>query len=102
MTPLLAGKQPDIDQMPEGATEEERMASLIEAISSYVEHYHNGSVKMVAREGDTIKVEMGGACVDCPITPATLCGWVLGTVRQFFPEINHIEPIEFPPSGTEL
>ncbi len=93
MAPLLAGKPPQISQVPEGATEEERMASLIEAISSYVEYYHNGSVKMVATEGDTVQVELGGACVGCPITPATLCGWVLGTVQQFFPQIQHIQAI---------
>ena len=94
MSRLLAGKHPEITEPPQGATEEEQMASLIEAISSYVEHYHNGSVRMVAREGDKIKVELGGACVGCPITPATLCGWVLGTVQQFFPQIQHIEAVE--------
>lgn len=94
MSPLLAGKLPEITEPPQGATEEERMASLIETISSYVEHYHSGSVRMVAREGEMIQVELGGACVDCPITPATLCGWVLGTVQQFFPEIQHIEAVE--------
>lgn len=93
MAPLLAGKAPQIEQAPEGATEEERIASLIEAISSYVEYYHNGSVKMVDMQGDTVQVELGGACVGCPITPATLCGWVLGTVQQFFPHIQHIQAI---------
>ncbi len=94
MAPLLAGRQPEIDEIPGGATEEERMAALIEAISSYVEHYHNGSVAMIARHGDTLQVKLGGACVGCPITPSTLCGWVLGTVQQFFPQIQHIEAIE--------
>jgi Fe-S cluster biogenesis protein NfuA len=101
MPRLLAGKQPDIDVAPEGATEEERLAALIDAISSYVEHYHDGSVKMVAREEDTVKVELGGACVGCSITPATLCGWVLGTIQQFFPHIERIEVIEPPPSGEQ-
>jgi Fe-S cluster biogenesis protein NfuA len=93
MSPLLAGKLPEISDLDDG-TEDERMAALVDAISSYVEHYHNGSVKMVAHKGDTIKVVLGGACVGCPITPATLCGWVLGTVQQFFPHIQHIEPVE--------
>jgi Fe-S cluster biogenesis protein NfuA len=94
MAPLLAGRQPEIGEIPGGVTEEERMAALIEAISSYIEHYHNGSVTMVARDGDTLQVKLGGACVGCPITPATLCGWVLGTVQQFFPGIQRIEAIE--------
>jgi Fe-S cluster biogenesis protein NfuA len=99
MARLLAGKQPEITQPPEGDTEEERLAALIDAVSSYVEHYHDGSVKMVAREGDTVKVVLGGACVGCAITPATLCGWVLGTVQQFFPEIQRIETIDTPTDG---
>ena len=94
MAPLLAGKQPEITEEPQGATEEERMAHLIEMISAYIEHYHNGSVRMVGLEGDTIQVEMGGACIGCAITPETLCGWVLGTVKQFFPKIQHIEAIQ--------
>ena len=94
MTPLLAGRQPEIDEIPAGDTEEEQMAALIEAVSSYVEHYHDGSVRMVSRVGDTIQVKLGGACVGCAITPATLCGWVLGTVQQFFPHIQHIEAVE--------
>jgi Fe-S cluster biogenesis protein NfuA len=42
---------------------------------------------------------LGGACVGCAITPATLCGWVLGTVQQFFPEIQRIETIDTPTDG---
>lgn len=99
MARLLAGKQPEITEPPEGDTEEERLAALIDAVSSYVEHYHDGSVKMVGREGDTVKVVLGGACVGCAITPATLCGWVLGTVQQFFPEIQRIETIDTPTDG---
>ncbi len=94
MAQLLAGKGPEIDEIPEGATEEERLASLIDAVSSYIEHYHNGSVRMVGRAGDTVQVELGGACVGCQITPTTLCGWVLGTVQQFFPHIQHIQAVE--------
>lgn len=99
MARLLAGKQPEITQLPEGDTEDERLAALIDTISSYVEHYHDGSVKMVERQGDTVRVVLGGACVGCAITPATLCGWVLGTVQQFFPEIEHIEAIDTPTDG---
>jgi Fe-S cluster biogenesis protein NfuA len=34
---------------------------------------------------------MGGACAECPLQPATLKGWVEGTLRQFFPEIEKVE-----------
>jgi len=33
-------------------------------------------------------VRLGGACEDCPLSPATLQGWVAGTLRQFFPDIQ--------------
>ena len=31
------------------------------------------------------------ACLGCPLLPSTLHGWVEGTVRQFFPEIENVE-----------
>lgn len=99
MARLLAGKSPEITEVPQGETEDERLGALIEAISSYIEHYHDGSVRMVARDGDAVKVVLGGACVGCAITPATLCGWVLGTVQQFFPEIQRIVTIDAPTEG---
>jgi Fe-S cluster biogenesis protein NfuA len=34
---------------------------------------------------------MGGACQGCQLSSTTLQGWVAGTVRQFFPELERIE-----------
>jgi Fe-S cluster biogenesis protein NfuA len=75
-------------------TEEERMRALLEKISAYIEHYHGGSVEMVSYEGQVLKVRFGGACLGCPLSPSTLHGWVEGTVKQFFPEIKSIEPVD--------
>lgn len=75
------------------ASPKERMQSLIEVISSYIEQYHGGWVRMVDFDGTSLKVEMGGACKKCPLSDATLHGWVAGTVRQFFPEVEHIEAV---------
>ena len=72
------------------ADTEERLQALLEQLSAYIEHYHGGSVEMVALEGDTLKVHLGGACLGCPLSQNTLHGWVEGTVRQFFPEIKNI------------
>jgi Fe-S cluster biogenesis protein NfuA len=36
---------------------------------------------------------MGGACKGCALSAATLQGWVAGTVRQFFPEVERIEAV---------
>lgn len=71
-------------------TYEERLRALIEKLSAYIEQYHGGSVEMVAVEGKVLKVRLGGACLGCPLLPSTLHGWVEGTVRQFFPEIERV------------
>lgn len=75
------------------ATYEERVRALVEQISAYVEHYHGGSVELVDFDGHVLKVRLGGACLGCPLLPSTLHGWVEGTVRQFFPEIEKVESV---------
>lgn len=69
------------------ASVEERLQNLIENLSSYIEYYHGGSVKLVAFDGKIATVELGGACEGCPLSLNTLHGWIAGTVRQFFPDI---------------
>lgn len=71
-------------------TFEEQVRGLIDQINAYIEQYHGGSVEMERIEGNTVFVRLGGACEDCPLSPATLQGWVAGTLRQFFPDI-HVE-----------
>ena len=72
---------------------EERLRALIEQISAYIEHYHGGSVRLISFDGKVVKVAMGGACEGCELVPSTLHGWVEGTVRQFFPEIERVEAV---------
>jgi len=74
-------------------SEEDRLRALIERISAYIEHFHGGSVEMISFDGKVLKVKMGGACLGCPLTPNTLHGWVEGTVRQFFPDIERVESV---------
>lgn len=71
----------------------QRLQALLDRLSAYIEQYHGGSVEMVALEGEVLKVRLGGACLGCPLSPATLHGWVEGTVRQFFPEITEVENV---------
>jgi Fe-S cluster biogenesis protein NfuA len=52
--------------------------------------YHGGSVEMVGFDGKMLSVRLGGACNGCPLTATTLNGWVAGTVRQFFPEVENV------------
>lgn len=67
---------------------EEKIRTLIDQLNAYIEQYHGGSVALDRVEGDVVYVRLGGACEDCPLSPATLQGWVAGTLRQFFPGIQ--------------
>lgn len=67
---------------------EERISGLIDQISAYIEQYHRGSVELVSIEGDIVKVRVGGACEGCALLPATINGWITGTIRQFFPDVQ--------------
>jgi Fe-S cluster biogenesis protein NfuA len=70
---------------------EQQLRSLIDKISAYVEQFHGGSVTFIAFDGKTLAVRLGGACMGCPLSPATLHGWVAGTVHQFFPDIEVVQ-----------
>ncbi len=78
----------------EGLDDNARMRGLVEFLSAYIEQYHGGWVRLVNFDCKTLTVEMGGACVGCPLSPTTLRGWVEGTVRQFFPDIESVEAVE--------
>ena len=69
-------------------TKEQQIQGLLEQVSAYIEHYHGGSVEFISLHEDTLTVRVGGACLGCPRLSETLQGWVAGTIRQFFPEIQ--------------
>jgi CRP-like cAMP-binding protein len=77
----------------ESDPQQEQMKALVEQLSAYIEHFHGGSVEFVSFDGKHLKVRLGGACLGCPLSPSTLHGWVEGTVRQFFPDIESVEPV---------
>jgi CRP-like cAMP-binding protein/Fe-S cluster biogenesis protein NfuA len=83
------GKMAETKPLPQEA----QMKGLIEQLSAYIEHFHGGSVEYVTFNGKVLKVRLGGACLGCPLSPATLHGWVEGTVRQFFPDIERVEAV---------
>lgn len=74
-------------------SKEEQIQGLLVQVSAYIEQYHGGSVEFVSLEENNLKVRVGGACQGCPLLPSTLQGWVAGTIRQFFPEIE-VDAIE--------
>lgn len=66
----------------------EQMQNLIKSISAYIEQYHGGSAEMVSFIDEIVTVKLGGACLGCPLSTATLNGWVQGTIHQFFPDVK--------------
>lgn len=76
---------------PVTSPKQEQLKVLLDQLSAYIEQFHGGSVEFVSFDGEVLKVHLGGACLGCPLSPSTLHGWVEGTVRQFFPEITHVE-----------
>ena len=69
-------------------SKEEQIKGLLAQVSAYIEQYHGGSVEYVSLKTDRLTVRVGGACHGCPLLPSTLQGWVAGTIRQFFPDIE--------------
>ncbi len=84
---------PDITEFFEEVPPNERMRGLINTLSAYIQHYHGGAVEMVSFDGKHLQVRLSGACEGCALAPATLRGWVAGTVKQFFPEVESIEAV---------
>lgn len=80
-----------VSPMNANAPIEEQVRVLIARLSAYIEQFHGGSVEFISFNGKELKVRLGGACLGCPLSPNTLHGWVEGTVRQFFPEIDVVE-----------
>ena len=72
----------------------DRMRALIENVSAYIEQFHSGSVELVSFDGQKLQVRLGGACDGCSLSATTLKGWVGGTVKQFFPDVEIIEAVE--------
>lgn len=76
---------------PETISQEDQLRGLLEKLSAYVEQFHGGTVEFVSFDGKVLKVHLGGACLNCPLLPSTLHGWVAGTVHQFFPGVEVVE-----------
>ena len=70
---------------------EVQLRGLLDKLSAYVEQFHGGTVEFVAFDGQTVTVRLGGACLNCPLLPSTLHGWIAGTIHQFFPDLQVIE-----------
>jgi len=72
----------------------DQLRGLVEQLSAYIETYHGGEVEFLEFDGKVVTVKLGGACLGCPLSPVTVKGWVEGTVKQFFPEVESVRAIE--------
>ena len=90
MSNAFSGIRPDLSGVPVDAPEADRMRALLETISAYIEYFHGGSVKMESYADGVLKIKMAGACLGCPLSAETLHGWVEGTVKQFFPDLQSV------------
>lgn len=91
---LFAGGKADTSDMPVDASAQERMKTLIDTLSSYIEHFHGGSLELIEFNGERLRIRMSGACRGCNLQQVTLHGWVEGTVRPFFPELKEVIAVE--------
>ena len=94
MSTQTTSDQIDFSLVSPDAREQERMKALIETLSAYVEHFHGGALEMVSFDGDTLAVRMLGACQGCNLQQVTLHGWIEGTVRPFFPDLQEVIAVE--------
>lgn len=94
MSTTFEGSTSNMNNLPDEASEADRMNALIATISAYIEHYHGGAVEMVDFKDSVLTVRMTGACEGCELAPVTLHGWVEGTVKQFFPDLDRVVAVE--------
>ena len=82
-----------LDSNPLAPTDQ-RLHALLNNLSAYIEQFHGGSVEFISFDGKVLRVRLGGACLGCPLSPNTLHGWVEGTIKQFFPDIEKVESVD--------
>lgn len=91
---LYAGGKADTSEVPVENDAQERMKTLIDTLSAYIEYFHGGALEMIAFDGERLTIRMSGACRGCNLQQVTLHGWVEGTVKPFFPELKEVIAVD--------
>jgi Fe-S cluster biogenesis protein NfuA len=68
-----------------------RVQTLVALLGKAIQEQDGGSLRYVDFDGETLTLEMGGACVGCPFAAMTLHQQVEGMVKQFFPSVKEIK-----------
>lgn len=49
-----------------------------------------GDISLISIEGDIVKVELLGACLDCSVNQMTLKNGVEATIKKYAPQIKEV------------
>jgi Fe/S biogenesis protein NfuA len=61
---------------------------------------HGGTAELVAVEGDTVYVRLGGGCVGCGMAAVTLTQGITVAIKQAVPEVTDVVDVTDHASGT--
>jgi len=67
----------------------------LEAIRPYLQK-DQGDIALVEIKGDTVTVELLGACRTCDVNSLTMRNGVATTIQEHAPEIKHVHCINTP------
>ena len=70
----------------------EKVEKVLEAIRPALQA-DGGSVKLVAIEGNVVKVQLQGACGSCPMATVTLKQVIEKKIKEEIPEIESVESV---------
>ena len=77
----------------ENPTLEQKVKSIILQIRPYLQQ-DGGDIEFIELTSDNVvKVKLQGACGSCPHAKMTLKNGVEQTLKQYLPEIDHVEDI---------
>lgn len=68
-------------------------------LSSYISS-HGGQITVVSATADSVLLDFGGACTDCPAAGSTLHDRVENTIRVRYPALRQVSRVAGPASPT--
>lgn len=69
-----------------------RVEETLDLMRPYI-HSHGGEVNLVGIEGDTVRLQLVGACHGCPMSMLTLRLGIERIIQERVPEIVHVEAV---------
>lgn len=88
--PATPAGVPDLGEIELEGTVEERVTQLLEQQINPAIAAHGGWVRLVAVDGATAHLEMGGGCQGCGLAAMTLRNGIEAAVKRHIPEIEEI------------